>query len=250
MCTVTWCSEDSGYVLLFNRDEARTRGPAFPPEVRMRNGVRFISPMDSDAGGTWLGVNEYGVTVGLLNFCSTEYTADTQALPPGGIKVSRGILVNSLLDSPDIETVDARLRETDRTRYMPFLLFAMESAERRAYWNWTGRAFERTDEPDLPLSTSGFSPEDVLRFRSQVLRRIIDQHGGLSSETLFAFHCYHDPEYPTHSVSMEREEARTVSFTEIRVRRDHVSLAYTAGFPATGAAFPALSVKRRVAATQ
>ena len=68
MCTVTWCSEGTGYALLFNRDEARTRSPAFPPEHRLRRGVRLISPLDPDAGGTWLGVNEFGVSVGLLNF--------------------------------------------------------------------------------------------------------------------------------------------------------------------------------------
>ena len=246
MCTVTWCAEDDGYVLLFNRDEARTRGPAFPPEARMRRGVRFISPLDPDAGGTWLGVNEFGVTIGLLNF----YSAQIRVVPSSGLKVSRGILVNSLLDSADIETVDARLRLADRTRYMPFLLFAMESAERRASWKWTGDIFERTDQPGIPMSTSGFNPEEVLRFRSEVLRQVVDRHGGLTSGALFEFHSHHDPEYPTHSVSMEREEARTVSFTEIRVRPDRVSLAYTAGFPATGAPFPPLSVERRVATTQ
>ncbi len=68
MCTVSWLfSGDSGYDVFFNRDESRERKPALRPEIRESGAVRFVAPTDGDFGGTWLAVNERGVTVGVLN---------------------------------------------------------------------------------------------------------------------------------------------------------------------------------------
>ena len=50
MCTVSWSRNDRGYHLLVNRDEKRTRGAAFAPQVMERGGVRYIAPIDRDFG--------------------------------------------------------------------------------------------------------------------------------------------------------------------------------------------------------
>src|SRR5262245_8061057 len=65
--TVSWTPTREGYALRFNRDERRTRGPGLPPGMMEGDGVRFLAPTDADAGGTWIGVNQFGLTVGLLN---------------------------------------------------------------------------------------------------------------------------------------------------------------------------------------
>ena len=67
MCTVTWVHSQAGYELFFNRDERTGRGPESPACEAETNGVRWLAPRDSDAGGTWLAVNEHGLTLGLLN---------------------------------------------------------------------------------------------------------------------------------------------------------------------------------------
>jgi hypothetical protein len=67
MCTVTWVHDDEGYRLFCNRDELNTRTLAEPPKVFERDGVRFLAPRDPDFGGTWISVNEAGLTVCLLN---------------------------------------------------------------------------------------------------------------------------------------------------------------------------------------
>ena len=230
--------------MLFNRDEARTRSPAFPPEHRLRRGVRFISPLDPDAGGTWLGVNEFGVSVGLLNF----YSAESPSVPVPGARVSRGILVTSLLDSSSLEVVSERLDAINRRQYMPFILFAMEDARKVAYWRWDGHQLLRLPNPEIPLTTSGFEPDKVSSFRRSLLGETIRYYGGVSRDALFAFHAHRDPDKPTFSVSMERQEARTVSFTEIHVGAREISYCYTDGFPADGTRFDPLTLARRVSA--
>lgn len=67
MCTVTWTRTSGGYHLFMNRDELWTRGVAEGPALREGGAVRYLAPIDSDAGGTWIGVNAYGVTLCLLN---------------------------------------------------------------------------------------------------------------------------------------------------------------------------------------
>src|ERR1041384_8245608 len=67
VCTVSWVHQPGGYHLLCNRDEKRTRGAAFAPQVLERGGVRYIAPIDSECGGTWLSANEFGLSVCLLN---------------------------------------------------------------------------------------------------------------------------------------------------------------------------------------
>src|SRR6185312_11981515 len=67
MCTVSWIHAREGYQLLCNRDERHTRRPAQAPTVRQNGGVRFIAPIDGEEGGSWIGVNEFGLTLCLLN---------------------------------------------------------------------------------------------------------------------------------------------------------------------------------------
>lgn len=241
MCTVTWSAGQTGYTLLFNRDEQLSRGPAFPPEERSRGGVRFICPLDPDGGGTWLGVNEYGLTVGILNYYSAEVSPEDHA----GGRVSRGLLVLSLMDAPDLDEVARRLEGKQKEYYSPFLLFGAEVGGRRIAWRWDGREFRQDRDPALPLSTSGYEPEDVVRFRRELLERFRGDDGGVTVDTLRAYHSFHDPERPGYSVSMRREEAQTVSFAEITVDREEVSFSYTDGFPAQGTPLPTVGIPRR-----
>jgi hypothetical protein len=49
---------------------------------------------------------------------------------------------------------------------------------------------------------------------------------------------------------MEREEARTVSFTEIHVGARKISYGYTDGFPGNGTRFRPLTLERRTGANR
>ncbi len=56
MCTLTWRREGKEtFEVFFNRDEKKTRSMAEPPrEFTNPDGLRFLSPVDPDAGGTWM----------------------------------------------------------------------------------------------------------------------------------------------------------------------------------------------------
>ena len=86
-----------------NRDEALDR-PAETPAVRVRDGVRILAPRDLQAGGTWLGLNEHGVFIGLTNRFGR---------PPNKALRSRGTLVMAMLSCPTAEEAYARARDLD-----------------------------------------------------------------------------------------------------------------------------------------
>jgi hypothetical protein len=217
MCTATWLRTDDGYEVLFNRDELRTRKPALLPRIFERDGVRIVAPIDGDAGGTWLGANEQGVTVGVANGAAVSST---------GTFRSRGLLVLDLLASRDLADVERRLQAQSGTPYRPFSLFAIDGAGEMAVFG--ERQAVAHDECALLFSSSR-DPVRARLERERVLGRMRKEHGGLDADLLRAFHASHDPERGAFSPCMHREEASTVSFSHVRVGAREIVLDYRPG---------------------
>lgn len=120
MCTIVAAVQvwpERPLVIAANRDEALGR-PATGPEVWAAGEVaerRVLAPRDLQAGGTWLGVNDRDLFVGITNRRSF---ADPQ-------RRSRGELVFAALGADDHADARARILELDPSEYNPFhLLFA------------------------------------------------------------------------------------------------------------------------------
>jgi uncharacterized protein with NRDE domain len=107
-------------VIAANRDEALDRLATeprvwAPGEVAAR---RVLAPRDLRAGGTWLGVNDVGLFVGITN---------RRALPDPRRR-SRGELVFEALGAADHREARARIAKLSARDYNPFhLLFADRS---------------------------------------------------------------------------------------------------------------------------
>src|SRR3954471_23954622 len=103
MCTVSWIHDNGGYQLFCNRDEKLSRSPALPPKIRQREGVRYVAPADGDFGGAWIGTNQFGISICLLN--GTPCGIETRS---GGMR-SRGLLLPELLAAPTLFEVNERI---------------------------------------------------------------------------------------------------------------------------------------------
>ncbi|MCX7017196.1 MAG: NRDE family protein [Candidatus Sumerlaeota bacterium] len=66
MCTATLHRSEDSLLLTMNRDELHSRAPEIPPAIRAGDPA-WMAPTDSQAGGTWIGVNDRGLAVCLLN---------------------------------------------------------------------------------------------------------------------------------------------------------------------------------------
>ena len=115
MCTILiWHQqwEEAPLVVACNRDEALGR-PSAPPEVREIGGRRCLAPRDLQAGGTWMGVNDAGVFVGITNRFGSE---------PDPSRESRGAVVAEALGYGSSVEALAQLEQVDPRRFNPFHL--------------------------------------------------------------------------------------------------------------------------------
>jgi uncharacterized protein with NRDE domain len=105
-------------VVAANRDEYLDRPAAGPTELRS-GGRRVVAPIDLEAGGSWLGVNESGVFAGLTNRpCPAK----------DGARRSRGLLVMDALEAESAAEAAGRLAALPAETYNPFNLVVADAA--------------------------------------------------------------------------------------------------------------------------
>ena len=209
MCTVTWLYEVDGYHLFSNRDEKHLRGPACPPRLFDAAGVGYLAPVDPDRGGSWIAVNQFGVSICLLNG------------EDGGGDTSRGLLVCELAPARHPSHL---LRRARLGRFAPFTLVVLEPSLPASVFQWDGRALTSLDSPP-PLASSSLVMNEARRARAALFETMSPR----SVAEFTAFHASHLPAPGPRSPCMHRPGAATVSFTHVHVAPDSIRMTYHPG---------------------
>jgi hypothetical protein len=233
MCTLSWIRGVARYSIFMNRDERPTRAPGLPPDIH-DSAVRWIAPLDGQSHGTWIGANERGVSLAILNrYHESPMSAE-------GEWISRGMLVKSLLEEITKDDVERRLRDEPLGLYQPFTLAAFEVGRgaRRFAWNGKDLAVDSVVETGMVLTSSGFDQERATRQRGDLFRRWTEfdptsptHPTEPTPEAFEKIHASHLPEQGPLSICMHRPEAGTVSFTRIDVHEDRIDVIYVPGPP-------------------
>jgi len=224
MCTVSWQFNDTGYQLFFNRDELGTRQRALLPEIKQHQGVRFIAPTDTDAGGTWISINEHGLTLCLLN----NYAAQAQMSSRDWI--SRGQLVHELSHFKNIDDLINHLSISRLEAYRPLVLLTLSLNGHSCQLSWNGSNLDVIKNPEMPLTSSSFQTEAVIKSRLQQFSQITD-NSTPQIQQFKQYHASHLPERGAFSVCMHRDNGQTVSFSHISVNAEQASFNYVDGSP-------------------
>src|SRR5690242_10004918 len=106
-----------------NRDEMIDR-PALSPGRHWPDRAEVVAGLDLFAGGSWLGVNDWGVAAAVLN-------RQGSLGPAAGLR-SRGELVLEALDHADAVAAAAALVHLDPAAYRTFNLIVADN--RDAFW--------------------------------------------------------------------------------------------------------------------
>jgi Transport and Golgi organisation 2 len=228
MCTVSWIHTPGGYHLLCNRDEKKTRASALGPRIQARGWVRFIAPMDTEFGGTWIAVNEFGVSVCLLN------GANLTGGPLPTLRQhsrSRGLLVRELIWAQSIDECALCLKQLDLAPFAPFTVVFLQPNKPATIAEWDGdnTTVIPSGESLMPLTSSSFDPEDVRKARWSEFARRAAARGDIDPALLHAFHASHGTNRDAYSTCMHRADAETVSFSWIIVDRDGIRFTYCPG---------------------
>ena len=228
MCTATWWQPaDGGLRFYFNRDERRSRGPASPPGYRRAEGVRYVAPRDSDAGGTWIAANECGLVVALLNGYVEESRGEQPPAPQAGW-ISRGHLVDALAASVDLPSLLGRVEALDLHRFRSFVLlsFAPGQLGRRCAWLDGTLRIEALEATAMPISSSSFDTVRVLDCRRRRWAAFREGSETTRHDRHLAFQASTDPAGGAYSVCMSRPDAATRSFCWVDVVDGAVRMHY------------------------
>jgi len=224
---VSWLRQAEGYELLCNRDERHTRKPASGPRISKRNEISYIAPEDGDHGGSWIGVNEFGLTLCLLNRYGDP------AGKPSQRYTSRGLLLTDLLDCSQNHLVPVRVKNFELDGFRPFSMLALSSDEPAILINWTGQdcIVENNAEAQMPLTSSSLSNPTPSETRRNHFQQMTRERKRVDADLLHQFHTSHVPERGPYSVCMHRDDAATVSLSGVTVMGDSIEFIYQPGSP-------------------
>src|SRR5262245_50558560 len=123
MCTVSIVPLASGFRVACNRDERRTRARASRPIVHTGAATTSLWPVDPASGGTWIGANDAGLVLVLLNRANPG-TRPT-VYPP----LSRGTIIPPLLEKDSLQAAMDAASRLDVLRFEPYTLLALQGGQ-------------------------------------------------------------------------------------------------------------------------
>jgi hypothetical protein len=227
MCTLTFVPTENGYVAGMNRDEKLIRPHALPPERSDFPGATAVFPREN-SGGTWIGCNGHGNLLALLNW-------NDVVLPFGGAAPrSRGMLIPELIGGDDLADMHARYAQLDLSGFLPFRLvgaFLGESLIRE--WRWDGLRRQEFNFTWGKRHWFSSSVSDALawRERGQTCRNAKKDRSMDLVSWVRNLHQSHDPVPGPFSICVHREDAATVSYTEVCCSGEGISMSYRSGSP-------------------
>jgi hypothetical protein len=225
MCTVTIVPRVDGFRVACNRDEHCSRPPALGPRRYQLRPRMAVFPTDPQSGGTWIGANDAGLAMALLNRTEGSWAGPTLQQRP---QYSRGLVIPPLLEFDTLQKVLVSVQTLNPGLFAPFRLVIVQGREVGSAMS-DGRVVSidrsRLTEPMLFTSSSlGDAVVDGPR------RCLFDDmvHGNRDSwlHAQLAFHSHRWRDRPELSVQMKRPEAATVSRSIVDVLADRVDFEY------------------------
>ena len=226
-----------------NRDEKLARARGLPPTKSSVAGRLVLCPLEP-GGGTWIAVNDAGVCFALINWYSVK-------APFQPNRVTRGEVVNRVKAQVSPAQSSDILKQLPLKQMSPFRLIGIFPARREIYeWRWNTKRLNRRKHPWLTgqFISSGFNEPTAQRVRSETFHCSRRQRSFGSLDWLRRLHRSHLPKTGPLSTCMHREDAETVSYTELIVTASRATMRYRDGAPCRQHLFSlrALRLRRQV----
>jgi hypothetical protein len=224
MCTISFIPNSQGFYLGMNRDESLRRPVALPPEVHRTGNHCSIYPSEL-GGGTWIGVNDLGLTLALVNWHPVPTRQENRV-------VSRGVVVRTLLTADNIDQSYRAFDALPLRQMAPFRVIAIAVRDRSVAefrWNQDLLVAMKRHWITQHWFSSGFDESIVQAKRAQICKSEWEKSGAGTLQWLRALHQSHVPEPSPFSICMHSENAATVSYTEIALENSQGIMRYHQG---------------------
>lgn len=210
MCTVVFIPGGDRCFFASLRDESPTRPRSSKPGIRKVSGTEILSPVDAMAGGSWLGVNENGHTIVLLNGGFSNHERR------GSYRKSRGLIVTELL-SKSSPVASWNLMAMDNIE--PYTLVVFESGN-LFQLVWDGEEKHATQlNKNLPYIWSSTTLYDhrARKQRGELFQQWIATNTPVSGQQLLCFFTSFKDGVNGFLINRD-EQIRTLSFTFIELK--------------------------------
>jgi hypothetical protein len=225
MCTLSFVPRSTGYLLAMNRDERIARGYGFPPDTHRIGYKDAIFPSEEN-GGTWIGSNQYGITLALLNWnlAGSEQSAQR----------SRGQIIPYLLAAASSVEISGALIIEEARSYAPFRLIGVIPSEFTILQlSWDGKNLMSRICPWRMRHwfSSSASDESAEELRGDVCSRASRDRNAGSTMWLRQLHRSHENGPGAFSMCVHRERVATLSYTEVLCTPGEISMLHAIGSP-------------------
>jgi|TARA_B110000967_G_C18901199_1_gene575282 hypothetical protein len=167
MCSIVILKQsDSEWPVIIgaNRDEMIQR-KSLPPARHWEEQKYIVAGKDVEAGGTWLGVNDYGLVAAVLNRMNT--------LGPLENKRSRGELVLDALEHADASEALNAIVDIEKDSYRGFNMVIADNTN--AYWVKCDEGGQQIEYFDIPDGLSMITAYDRNDMSSDRIKTYLNQ---------------------------------------------------------------------------
>lgn len=212
MCTVVFIPKGDKYFFASLRDESPLRPKAIVPDIYKEEDSYILSPIDSMAGGTWLGVTASGSVIILLNGGFEKHDRKIN------YRKSRGLIVSELLAS-NLPVADWNMMEMQSVE--PYTLVVWEKGSLfQLVWDGENK-YDQILESTQPYiwSSATLYDSQARAYRNDLFMQWIGMNTPVSSLSLFNFfRSFTDSE--NGFVMNRKEQTKTLSYTFIELQAD------------------------------
>jgi len=218
MCTLTLVPANQQLIITMNRDESIARNEGQPHRWLDSDHPKRWFGTDEATGGSWFGVNEYGLAVALLNRYQ-EHNPEASH--------SRGELIPSLLRAPSRSAAEHQLDTTAWPLYDTLDIFLIDH-NGMTHTQWDGRCTQRWYEPPGPsLYTSASAAlAAATLYRQRIFRRHLTSGPPFDPDRLINVHRTRCAERPALGLLMERPGRHTKSLCQAVLGDNHIHARY------------------------
>jgi uncharacterized protein with NRDE domain len=219
MCTVVYIPQIYGCYFASLRDESPVRVKAITPQIITNKEVSFIAPIDPEGNGTWIGTNEIGNVIVLLN---GGFESHKQEKP---YRKSRGLIVTELL-ATEMPVVEWSLMDLEGIEPFTLVIWSEKSLFQLV---WDGEKKHRTrleSDKSYVWSSSTLYNKEARDIREDLFQNWIAMNPPITKLSLLAFFKMFNDE--KNGFIMNRNEiVKTLSYTFIELYFEkHSNISY------------------------
>jgi len=210
-----------------NRDELFSRAVALPPKIFGKGAMEMVYPQEP-SGGTWIACNGRGNLLALLNRNGNESPNLSEK------HRTRGLAIPELIGLPDLTKTESHFQQMNLDGLFPFRLvgvFRKEKIVNEWQWDGTTKQFLRLCWARKHWFSSSLSDSLAEKERGRACEAAAGEPATGSTGWLRRLHRSHGPRPGPFSVCVHRQDAATVSYTEVRCGGTQISMGYLDGNP-------------------